>query len=168
MRVLVSVASKHGATGEIGEIIGGVLRDAQMDIVSEAPERVRSIDGYDAVILGSAVYAGRWMGSARSFAERHEAALVTRPVWLFSSGPIGDPPMPAGDVDEATEIAEWIGAREHRTFAGRLDRDRLGVVERSITAVVRAPDGDFRDLDAVRAWANEIVTGLAPRMTMAS
>ena len=160
MRVLVSVASKHGATGEIGEIIGGVLRDAQMDIVSEAPERVRSIDGYDAVILGSAVYAGRWMGSARSFAERHEAALVTRPVWLFSSGPIGDPPMPAGDVDEATEVAERIGrgstgrSRGGSTGIGSASwngRSPRSSARRTVTSATSTPSAPG-PMKSSRAW----------------
>jgi menaquinone-dependent protoporphyrinogen oxidase len=163
MHVLVSVASKHGATGEIGEIIAGVLRDAGLDVATIQPERVERLDDYDAVILGSAVYAGRWMSSAHAFVDRHGSALSALPVWLFSSGPIGDPPMPAGDAPDAVTIAERLGARELKTFAGRLERDQLGFGERAITKILRAPDGDFRDLEEIRTWADAIASQLSPR-----
>jgi menaquinone-dependent protoporphyrinogen oxidase len=168
MQILVSVASKHGATAEIGEIIATGLRDAGLEVITLPPDRVESVEPYDAVILGSAVYAGKWMESARAFADRHASALEARPVWLFSSGPLGDPPMPSGDVPEMLNIAERLGARGHRTFAGRIDRDQLGIVERAITAVVHAPDGDFRDVADIRGWADEVIEALAPHQAVAS
>jgi menaquinone-dependent protoporphyrinogen oxidase len=160
MRVLVTVASKHGATGEIGEIVAGVLRDAGLEVESHPPETVTTLEGTDAVVLGSAIYAGRWLEPARSFARRHADALSDLPVWLFSSGPIGDPPMPAEDAAEPLELVQELGAREHRTFAGRLDRSQLGFMERTITRALKAPEGDFRDLDAIRGWADRIAAEL--------
>jgi menaquinone-dependent protoporphyrinogen oxidase len=160
MRVLVTVASKHGATGEIGEIIAGVLRDAGMEVESHPPEAVRTLEGTDAVVLGSAIYAGRWLEPARAFAKRHADGLVERPVWLFSSGPIGDPPMPAEEPTEPLALAQELGAREHRIFAGRLDRSQLGFMERTITRALKAAEGDFRDLDAIRGWADGIAAEL--------
>ncbi len=160
MHVLVTVASKHGATAEIGEIIARVLRDAGHAVTTTAPELVTDLRAYDAVVLGSAVYAGRWLGAARDVAERHADELAERPTWLFSSGPIGDPPLPDGDAPEGMALAERLGARDHRTFAGRLDRDRLGFVERTVTRALRAPDGDFRDWEAVRSWADGIAAVL--------
>lgn len=160
MRVLVTVASKHGSTGEIGEIIAGVLRDAGHAVDSAAPEAVRGIERYDAVVIGSAVYAGRWLQPARAFVDRHAADLATRPVWTFSSGPIGDPPTPADESLDAADIAARLGAQDHRTFPGRLDRSQLGFMERTVTRALQAPEGDFRDLDAIRSWADEIATAL--------
>lgn len=148
MKVLVTVASKHGATGEIGEIIAGVLRDAAMEVDTHAPQDVADLEGYDAVVLGSAVYAGRWLEPARAFVDRHATALLTRPIWLFSSGALGDPPKPEGELPEALALVSKLGAREHRSFPGRLDRSRLGFMERTITKALKAPDGDFRDLDS--------------------
>ncbi len=52
------------------------------------------------------------------------------------------------------------GAREHRVFAGRLDRHRLGFAERAVTLALRAPEGDFRDWAAIEAWAAEIAETL--------
>ena len=166
MNILVAVASKHGATGEIGEIVAGVLRDAGLTAETRRPQDVASLDAYDAVVLGSATYAGRWLEPARAFAARHATALATRPVWLFSSGPLGDPPMPPGEPAEPIAIATSLTARAHRSFSGRLDPRRLGLLERTLTRAVRAPDGDFRDWEAVRDWADEIVAELTPKEVM--
>ena len=160
MKTLVTVASKHGATGEIGEAIAGVLRDAGLAVQTQSPENVTSLDDYDAVVLGSAVYAGRWVESARRFAERHHAGLRARPVWLFSSGPIGEPLAPLEESADGLRLARDLDARGHRTFAGRIDPDALGWVERTITRMVKAPDGDFRDWEAIRTWADEIAASL--------
>jgi menaquinone-dependent protoporphyrinogen oxidase len=162
MNVLVTVASKHGATGEMGEVIAGVLRDAGLDVTTAAPQDVRSLDGHDAVVLGSAVYAGRWIDHARAFAQRHHEALRARPVWLFSSGPVGTPLAPLEESPDGSRLERELGARMHRTFPGRIDPAMLGWVERTITRMVKAPDGDFRDWEAVRAWADEIATALRP------
>jgi menaquinone-dependent protoporphyrinogen oxidase len=152
----MTVASKHGATGEIGEIVADVLRDAGLDVETRPPEDVPSLDGYGAVVVGSAIYAGRWMETARRFVDRHDAALAAVPLWLFTSGPIGDPPLPADEPAETPSVAERLRARGHRSFAGRLDRRSLGFFERTVTKALRAPDGDFREWEAVRAWADEI------------
>ena len=97
MNVLVTVASRQGATKEIAERIGEVLSAAGLGATVEPVEAVGDVDRYDAVVLGSAVRIGHWIEPARRFVRDHSAALATRPVWLFSSGPIGDPPKPVGD-----------------------------------------------------------------------
>jgi len=163
MKVLVTVASKHGATGQIGELVAGVLRDHGLTVESHPPESVRDLSGFDAVVLGSAVYAGGWLQPAIAFLNRHEGDLADRSVWLFSSGPLGDPPMPAGEPVVAANIAGRLGAREHRTFGGKLDREQLGFMERTVTRALKAPAGDFRDLDAIRAWADGIAGALVQR-----
>jgi menaquinone-dependent protoporphyrinogen oxidase len=99
MKVLVTVSSRHGATSEIAQQIGETLVAAGIDADIRPPDAVPSVANYDAVIIGSAVYAGRWLQQARSFIERESANLKTRPVWLISSGPLGDPQKP----DEAPE-----------------------------------------------------------------
>ena len=160
MNVLVTVASKHGATAQIAEAIGRAL--AKADIAAEVvpPDEVRSLKGYDAVILGSAVYAGRWLDDAKRLAQREAAALANRPVWLFSSGPIGDPPQPAEESVDIGPILALTGARGHRTFAGLLDKDRLGFGERAIVRVVRAEEGDYRPWPEIDAWVAEIAAAL--------
>jgi menaquinone-dependent protoporphyrinogen oxidase len=156
MRILVSAATKHGATEEIGEAIGRRLRERGHDAMVTAPSEVASLEGIDAVVLGSAVYAGRWRDDARELVDRLATEFAARRVWLFSSGPVGDPPKPEGDPVDIEEIVAVTGAVDHRVFPGKLDRAKLGLGEKAIVVALRAPEGDFRDWDQVAAWADEI------------
>lgn len=161
MKVLISAGSKHGSTEEIAERMQEALRDQGVDADLRPPESVIWLDKYDAVILGSAVYAGRWRQDVRSLVGRLEAGLRSRPVWLFSSGPLGNPPTPKGDPEDAALIVRVTGAREHRVFAGKLDKTKLNVLERSAVRAVKAPYGDFRDWDEIYGWAVTIAEELS-------
>ena len=160
MRVLVAVASKHGSTREIGEVIASSLRSSGFDVDLESVESVSSLDGYEAVVLGSGVYAGHWLRSAREFVDDHEVALRERPVWLFSSGPLGDPPKPLENPAEATTVAKRLGSRGHRLFAGKIEGDELGIAEKALITLVRAPHGDFRPWSDISVWAEHIAEAL--------
>ncbi len=89
--MLVSAASQHGATTEIAQAIGQVLEERGLTVAVIPPGDVRNLDGYDAMITGSAVYMGHWLDPAKELVNRFRAALTDRPVWLFSSGPVGKP-----------------------------------------------------------------------------
>lgn len=163
MRILVTAASKHGSTREIAEVVGADLAERGLEITVAPVRDVGSIEGYDAVVLGSAVYLGRWMKSAKEFATRQATALASVPVWLFSSGPIGPPPADdSADRRQGDEIAKAIGARDHRLFAGKLDRKVLSLVERAPVRMAKLPDGDFRPWDEIRAWTAGIAEALRP------
>jgi len=158
MKVLVTAASRHGTTTEIAEAIADVLRSARLDVDVIDPDAVTSIADYDAVVLGSGVYAGHWLKAAKAFVERHEVALRGRTVFLFSSGPIGDPPRPLEDPAEVAEIDDLTMALDHRVFAGRLTESELGAGERLVIRMVRAPFGDFRSWDDIADWARAIAS----------
>ena len=160
MKVLVAVASRHGSTKEIGEAIVEVLVAQKIDAELADPDDVEDVEPYQAVVLGSAVYVGRWAASARAMVDRCAPALVRRPVWLFSSGPLGFPALPASDPDEVAGLMTRLGAREHRSFAGRLDAAALGLAERAVVALVRAEEGDFRAWSEVEDWARQIAAEL--------
>jgi menaquinone-dependent protoporphyrinogen oxidase len=170
MRILVTAASRHGATAEVASAIGQALTDAGLEVDVKPLHGLDGVAGYNAVMLGSGVYMGRWLPDATDFVQRHVVELGARPVWLFSSGPIGSPvPKPEGDPAGIVELAASIRARGHRTFAGRLDRVRLGIGEKLVVSAVRAREGDFRDWEAIRAWAREIAGALvAPALSTAS
>lgn len=163
IKILVTAASKYGATEEIASALAAVLSERGLEVDELPIEVAATVDEYEAVVAGSAVYAGRWMKTARGFIERNAAQLSARPVWLFSSGPIGDPPKPSEDPVDVSSLIELAGARDHRVFAGRLDRGRLSFGERAIATALRAPDGDFRDWDDVRTWASGIADALGER-----
>ena len=153
MRVLVTAASKYGATAEIAAAIAEVLDEHGLEATVLPPEQVEEVDGYDAVVVGSAVYAGHWLKPARELVERHAGVLAGRPVWLFSSGPVGDPPQPDEDPVDVTELLAATGARQHRVFAGKLVRKQLSFPERAIVSALRVPEGDFRDWTEIQQWA---------------
>jgi menaquinone-dependent protoporphyrinogen oxidase len=158
--VLVAAASKHGATLDIADVISGVLSHRGLEVIDKQVDEIADLRGIDAAVIGSAVYVGRWMAEAVSFVNRFGSQLSAMPVWLFSSGPVGDPLKPEGEPEGAVELAGTIKAREHRVFGGRLEPDRLGIGEKLIVGMLKAPQGDFRDLDEVRAWANHIADEL--------
>jgi menaquinone-dependent protoporphyrinogen oxidase len=161
MRVLVTAATKHGAPAELAAASGEVLRgDHGLDAVVIPPEQVATIEGYDAVVLGSAVYAGHWLATARELVDRAGAALAGKPVWLFSSGPVGDPPKPEEDPVDVAEIVATTMAREHRVFAGKLVKQQLGFGERAIVVALRVPEGDFRNWSEIKGWASQIADSL--------
>jgi len=156
MNVLVTAASKHGATAEIGAVIGRVLETQGLHVDVIAPDEVQQIDGYGAVVLGSGVYAGHWLQPAKAFVERHEAALRERPLFLFSSGPVGAPPKVTDEPAEARRIDVETGAIDHRVFGGRLTASQLGPFEKVVLKVVKAPLSDDRPWDDIADWAKEI------------
>jgi menaquinone-dependent protoporphyrinogen oxidase len=160
MAILVSAASKHGATSGIAEAIAHEFNALGLDCMLRAPEAAGDAASYDAFVLGSAIYMGRWQDSARAFLDANAEVLKKRPVWIFSSGPLGDNENVGIDPRELEHLIESVQPREHRLFAGKLDRSTLGRGERLISRVVKAPEGDYRDWEAIRAWAREIASSL--------
>jgi len=163
MNVLLAVASKHGGTRGIGDAIVAELRVRGIAADVRGVDEALPVDGYDAVIVGSAIYLGNWLPEARRFVESFRGELAAVPVWLFSSGPLGaDAPPPKGNPDHLVELMTTSGARGHRLFVGSLDKRKLGFGERLAATLVHAPEGDFRDWAAIRGWAREIATALRP------
>jgi menaquinone-dependent protoporphyrinogen oxidase len=158
VRLLVTAASRHGATHEIASAIADGLTRGGVDGTARHTEDVESLDGYDAYVIGSAVYVGRWLDSARDLVEAHADTLAARPVWLFSSGPLGPPDAlkPEGDPVDVAGLMETVQGVDHRVFAGRLDRKLLSFGEKAVVIAVRAPEGDFRDWEAIDGFAADI------------
>jgi menaquinone-dependent protoporphyrinogen oxidase len=169
MRVLLAVASRHGSTRSIAVRIGSQLSAAghQVEIIDithdrQVHERRRhdhEVSNHDAFVIGSAVYEGDWMRPARQFLARNAIELQHAPVWLFSSGPLGDDQVGIDD-DHIATLEHTVDAVDHHVFGGRLERDELGRIERWIVDKVRAPEGDFRDWDDIDAWAASIAARL--------
>lgn len=163
MKVLVSAASRHGATSEIARAIAEALAAQGIEADVRPPEDVASLAAYDGIVLGSGVYAGRWLAPVKQLIDRETAALATKPVWLFSSGPLGDPLKPEQDPEDVELLLKRTHAVGHRTFAGKIDKRQLGIAEQAIFAVVRAPEGDFRPWPAISEWAADIAGAMRAR-----
>ena len=161
MTVLVAYATKHGSTEQIAETIGAELRLRGLETDVASVGEVEDVARYDAVVLGSAVYVGHWLSTARAFAREYEDDLADRPTWLFSSGPVGDPLRPTDDdAVQIDEIVEATRAKEHRVFPGKLDRSELNCCEWALVFALRVKDGDYRSEGEVSAWAGEIAASL--------
>lgn len=150
--ILVAYATKSGSTKEIAEVIAEQIRHAAHEVTVLDAADVRSVEPYKAVVLGSALYAGRWRREAVKLLTRNEKLLARRPVWLFHSGPIGPQQVPQRAPRKVREIAARIGADEPVTFGGRLTSETaVGFIARKMARTSMA--GDFRDWDEIRLWA---------------
>ncbi len=164
-QILVAYGTKYGATAEIADKIGEVLREAGLPDDVLPADKVGDLTPYQAVVLGSAVYMGKWCDEAASFLEDNEKALAERPVWLFSSGALGegDPVelMQGWRFPEAQqEVADRIQPRDIAFFHGALDTNKLSLPEKLILKGVKAPVGDFRDWETITTWATAIAEQL--------
>jgi menaquinone-dependent protoporphyrinogen oxidase len=174
MTVLVAYASKYGGTRGIAERIADILNASGVNAVAQSVTSSTELREYEAFVLGSAAYIGSWMKDAVTFARQNRDVLASRPLWLFSSGPLGTQATDARghDVREAAvpkqliELQELLHAREHRVFFGVSDHTHFDLRDRLIYAVPGGKkllaDGDFRDWAEVEAWAREIALALKP------
>ena len=161
MVVLVAYASKHGSTQGIAERIAEKLRQLDKEAESRPVEAINDLRSYQAFVIGSAVYYGSWLKEATEWVHRNQAVLSHHPVWLFSVGPLGTEAQ--DDEQQPKEMAQFqqaIAPREQRIFYGALDPSRLSFAERVLVKAVEAPKGDFRDWQAIEAWAANIARDL--------
>ncbi len=163
--VLVAYGTKYGATKEIAEKIGEVLKQAGLAAEVAPASRSGNLATYGAVVLGSAVYIGQWRKEAVKFIQANEQALVTMPVWLFSSGPTGegDPVVLLQNwrlPGKVKPIADRIAPRDIAVFHGSADPAKMNSLDKWMLKRVKAPVGDFRDWEAIGAWAASIAAWL--------
>ena len=164
-KILVAYASKYGATTGIAEKIGEVISEHGLQVDVLPAKQVRDLAPYTAVVLGSAVYMGRWRKEAVRFLKGNEARLAEIPTWFFSSGPVGE-----GDAVELLEgwqfpplqqaIADRIQPQGTVVFHGALDPQKMSAMEKWIIAKLESPVGEYRDWEAIEEWATSIAVAL--------
>ena len=179
MKIMVSYASRHGATAGIAQRIADVLAGQGHAVDCTPVAAAGDPAGYDAVVIGGAAYLAHWLKEAAGFVRRHHTALAERPVWLFSSGPLGTAAVDAEGADvlastrpkEFPELVELIHPRDAAVFFGAYDPDArpATLLERLTQPMVASrgilPAGDFRDWAAIEAWARGIADELSPQPT---
>jgi menaquinone-dependent protoporphyrinogen oxidase len=168
VNVLVAYGSHLGSTAAIAERVGAILRDAGLTVSVQPAGGAGPVEDYGACIVAGGTYAGHWHPDAVAFVRRHAERLATCPTWFFSSGPLGATGGAADPHDpvEMAELASLVHARSHAIFAGAHDRSavessELGRIEKFV-AKRFIPDGDWRDWNAIEAWARAIAHELAP------
>lgn len=188
MSVQVVYASRHGATAGIAQRIAEVLRSEGVDVaLADAADRPDA-GGFDAYVIGSGVQIGSWLKEGTEYLERNRETLASRPVWLFSSGPLPGSSKMTEDTDRLTQalgpedgpgsggrkkivaLSAAIRPREHRVFYGAYDPNDApkSMVERLVRLMPASkgvlPTGDFREWDAIQAWAREIAAELTAKV----
>lgn len=163
MNVLVAYGSKRGGTAGLAAMVGRALEAAGVTADVRPASNLRSLDDYDAVIVGGAIYGSHWHRDARRFVKRHAAELSKLPVWLFSSGPLDDSAAqrdipPVAQVRKAMALCH---ARDHATFGGRLSPYARGVPAH---AMAKNRAGDWRDEARVVSWVNALLKQLGQQM----
>jgi len=164
MKVLVAYASKAGSTREVAESIGKVLVECGAAVDVHPVQKVKDLAGYQAVVLGSAVRMGRILPEALRFAKKRTKELAEMPTAYFTVSLTMKEDTPENRAKAALALDPLRRIREPirlRLFAGKLDVNTLGPVWRFMISRIKDSSmgiGDFRNWDAIRAWAEDLAT----------
>lgn len=160
MKILVAYATKAGSTAEVAAEIGRVMESeggCQVDVCPVS--KLNGVDGYDAVVIGSAIRGGRWLPEATKFVEKNRDALSRVPVALFTvcltlkDDTEENRRTVAAYLDSVHELVQPVDVG---LFAGAMDYNKLPLILRLLMKAMKAPEGDFRDWEAIRAWAGQV------------
>lgn len=161
MTTLILYSSKYGSTKSIAHYIADVTAGQGLSVEVRTPLQEPNLDRYDSVIIGSAVYGGRWRRPLRNYIRTHSKALANMPLWAFSVGPLGDPPTPHDLPKDAVMALEDLGARGHELMPGALDSTHLSFGDRAMIRALSVKDGDYRDWDQITKWSKHVAADLA-------
>jgi menaquinone-dependent protoporphyrinogen oxidase len=164
---LVAYATKRGSTREVAEAIAETLAEAGLDVDVRPAAEVNDLESYGAVVLGGALYVGRWHADARAFVTRHRAALSDRPFAVFGMGPRTPDAHEVAEsrrqLEKALARTPELRPRSIAIFGGVVDPAQLRF------PFSRMPASDARDWQAIAAWAFEVALklGLSDRVRAA-
>ncbi len=165
-RVLVAYASRTGSTAEIAMAIGETLCEAGASVDVLPASQVTDLSPYGAVVVGSAAYMGRWLGDAVTCLRTHQDALKQLPVAYFT----GCLTLQEDTEENRTTVAAYLDPVYEEIavepvavglFAGRLDTSKVSFVYRLVIQKMGQSDADYRDWDAIAAWAGTLPEALA-------
>ena len=154
--ILLAYATRFGSTQEVAEAITATLREAGIEVELQAMQDVESLDGYDAIVLGAALYNTRWHQDAHQFLAKHQESLMRRPVAIFTLGPLNTSDAAKRNsrrqLDKELAKYAWLKPVALEVFAGKYDPSKpgMGFFERLL------PARDYRNWEAIRAWANAL------------
>lgn len=162
-KILVAYATRYGSTAEVAEAIGDELRKAGVEVEVRPISEVHDLSSYRAAIIGSPIYMGKWLPEPQVFIERHQHHLRGIPVAYFAVGltVAGGTPTPEDRRKAEASMAQvrmLVTPVDIGIFPGRLEADRLSPADRAIIKLIGAKAGDFRDREAIRAWARDLRT----------
>ena len=163
--VLVAYATRYGSTQEVAETVAATLREHGLEVDLQPMRKVRTLEGYRAVVLGAPLFMFHWHKDALQFLSRHHEALTERPVAIFAGGPFS-----TGDEKEWQEVRSqldkelvkfpWLSPVAVEVVGGRFDPTKLRFPLNLLPALKQMPASDLRDWVAIRAWASNLAAKL--------
>lgn len=159
MRVLIAVGSKYGSSLDIAGRIGAVLKGCGHAVTVSPAGKVASVADFDAVIMGSGVYASSLDKALLRLAQRERAALATKRLAGFVVS------LAAAEKDEKNQaeaakyaglMQDLLGSAPVASFAGAFDPQSMNLIMRWLMKLIGAKPGDYRDWQAIEAWAGEL------------
>jgi menaquinone-dependent protoporphyrinogen oxidase len=163
-RVLVAYASRCGSTEGVARAVGDVLREKGLEADVVQVSKAARLETYQAAVIGAPIHAGRWMREARSFVEANQGQLRRMPTACFATCMcLAKNPDKHKKQSESwiPGVKKFIEPATTAAFAGALDRSKLPLFWRIVTKLIGAPQGDFRNWGAIRAWASGLPDVLA-------
>lgn len=158
-RILVAYATRNGSTAGIAQAIGKELASAGHSVDVAEMKTVTSVEGYNAVVIGAPLYMGSMVKDVAKFVGGYRDALVKLPVAVFAVGLSPKDPKPEAigfAMAALKKSVEPLQPGASAIFAGKLDPAKLSFIQRKMTEFVKSPVGDFRDWNAISAWAKEL------------
>jgi menaquinone-dependent protoporphyrinogen oxidase len=159
-KILVTYASRCGSTGEVAEAIGQTLCGNGAAVEVRPLKDVTDLSAYRAVVVGSAIRMGGWLSEATNFVKKNREVLSGLPVAYFSVGMVlqEDTPEKRREAEDyLAPVRQILEPKSLGLFAGKMDYSKLSWLDRFIiTKMAKTPEGDFRNWEAIRAWAAEI------------
>ena len=162
--ILLAYATRYGSTQEVAEAIAATLREGGLEVDCQSVNRVRTLEGCGAVVLGAPLYMFRWHKNAKSFLSRHRQALTERPVAVFALGPTHDPHDEKEWRDSRAQLDKelaqypWLTPIALEMFGGKYDPANLRFPINLLAG--KEPASDIRDWTAIRAWASDVARRL--------
>ena len=158
--VLVTWATRYGSTEEVAHTIADDLLKQGLAVNAQPISAVTSLERYDAIVIGCALYMMRLHKDARRFLSRHRDELLRRPVGVFVLGPLHADAKEFAEAEKQMkkELAKfpWFAPVAQQVVGGRFDPDRLGLPFSLIPPLRKMPASDARDWTSIHAWAGTL------------
>lgn len=158
-RILVTYATRAGSTVEVAAAIGEVIAARGFEVDVKPVKEKPSLEGYQAVLIGSAVRMGNWLPEAVEFVKENQSPLNQLPVALFTVHMLNredDEESRTNRLAYLKDVRSLLNSAEEVFFAGKFDMSRLSFLDRMISKAIKAVDEDHRDWDRIRGWAETV------------
>jgi len=166
--VLVGYATRYGSTQEVAEAVAATLRECGLAVDVQPMREVRTLAGYNAVVLGAPLFMFHWHKDALRFLSRHHEDLMERPVAVFALGPVHDPydkqewQDSRAQLDKELAKFPWFKPITLELYGGKYDPAKLRPPINWFAG--KEPASDLRDWTAIRAWASNLAAKLEPAL----